>query len=180
VPYKDKEKAVAYNRDYQRVYMRAYRAANKGKFAEQAAARIAANREHFLARKRAYYAANREEINAKRRITNALIAVKERRAACRKKQYEKNPNINIEYNNRRREARAGRPKPSCCEVCGRNDRPIIFDHSHNKHHFRGWLCSNCNVALGMVRDDPNVLLKLAAYLKRTKDSATTQLGLPSI
>ena len=58
----------------------------------------------------------------------------------------------------------GRAKPECCEICGRADR-ISFDHCHKTEKARGWLCGGCNTALGLVGDSPELLEKLAAYLR---------------
>lgn len=52
-----------------------------------------------------------------------------------------------------------------CEICGSTNR-ICFDHDHNSGKFRGWLCNSCNVALGLVRDNPETLLKMIEYLKK--------------
>lgn len=65
---------------------------------------------------------------------------------------------------------AGRPKPEACEVCGASDRRIVFDHCHAHGHFRGWLCINCNSALGLVSDNAQTLRALAAYLDRQNQS----------
>jgi hypothetical protein len=75
---------------------------------------------------------------------------------------------------------AGRPRPDLCEACGRHpgDRILVFDHSHTKGHFRGWLCHRCNMALGLVDDNPQILVKLIAYLKRTAANTSPQLALP--
>ena len=59
---------------------------------------------------------------------------------------------------------AGRPKPKHCEVCGRK-AIIVFDHHHQTGKFRGWICSNCNCALGMVEDNPKILIALIKYIK---------------
>lgn len=58
---------------------------------------------------------------------------------------------------------APRPKPSDCEVCG-SFGTIVLDHCHLTGKFRGWLCANCNFALGLARDSPETLRKLADYL----------------
>lgn len=66
------------------------------------------------------------------------------------------------------ERKAGRPRPLFCEACGRPPAPgklLHYDHCHEGGHFRGWLCHGCNVALGMVQDDIERLLRLAAYLE---------------
>jgi len=71
---------------------------------------------------------------------------------------------------RKRERLAGRPKPDACEVCGSNEQyehiGICFDHDHTTGQFRGWLCAKCNLALGLVDDNPERLLKLALYLEQ--------------
>jgi len=80
---------------------------------------------------------------------------------------------------RHQEEIAGRPKPDRCEVCGNAGR-IAFDHCHQHGHFRGWLCSGCNCALGFVRDDISRLRKLIAYLQRTGKNTAPQLVLAGI
>jgi len=62
---------------------------------------------------------------------------------------------------------AGRPRPDVCDVCDGGGR-IYFDHHHGSDAFRGWLCLSCNVALGHVKDDPELLRKLAEYLERPR------------
>jgi hypothetical protein len=71
---------------------------------------------------------------------------------------------------RNKEAIAGRPKPTRCEVCDRlpKGKGLHFDHCHQHGHFRGWLCNGCNCALGLVNDDPDILIKLVEYLKRNQ------------
>jgi len=59
-----------------------------------------------------------------------------------------------------------RPKPDCCEVCGILHPKIVLDHCHSTGAFRGWLCDPCNVVLGMVKDNPERLEKLAEHLRR--------------
>jgi hypothetical protein len=69
-------------------------------------------------------------------------------------------------------AKAGRPKPDCCEVCGRTAKHICYDHCHVSQEFRGWLCNKCNLALGYVDDSPEILLSLIEYLKGNRENAT--------
>jgi len=42
--------------------------------------------------------------------------------------------------------------------------PWHLDHDHSTGKFRGYLCNNCNVGLGMLQDCPVVLDKAIAYL----------------
>lgn len=61
-----------------------------------------------------------------------------------------------------------RPKPERCEVCnelGSNfKKGLCLDHNHQTNKFRGWLCTNCNTALGLTKDNPLILEKLIKYL----------------
>lgn len=58
-----------------------------------------------------------------------------------------------------------RPKPALCESgCGRLATDL--DHCHLTGLFRGWLCNQCNSALGFTKDQPAILRSLAAYLER--------------
>jgi len=88
------------------------------------------------------------------------------------------PTYWIDRNQTRQEAKAGRPKPDRCEVCGGTDGGIAFDHCHQRGIFRGWICAFCNTILGLAKDDPNRLLMLVAYLERTKGIMPPQLTLP--
>lgn len=71
----------------------------------------------------------------------------------------------------RREAKlaqiAGRPRASACELCG-DPGKTVFDHCHTGGHFRGWLCHRCNVALGLARDNVEVLRRMIDYLERNR------------
>lgn len=55
-----------------------------------------------------------------------------------------------------------------CAGCGKENygRPInlCVDHDHVTGRVRGLLCSNCNSALGLVQDKPEILAKLIDYL----------------
>ncbi len=40
------------------------------------------------------------------------------------------------------------------------------DHDHSSGKVRGLLCTTCNIALGLLKDQPNRILGLANYLSR--------------
>ena len=53
-----------------------------------------------------------------------------------------------------------------CAVCGqRPPEPKVLhvDHRHSDGRVRGLLCSNCNTALGLLREDSEVIERLALY-----------------
>lgn len=66
--------------------------------------------------------------------------------------------------------RSAPPKPEFCEVCNMPERELkqglYVDHNHRTNEFRGWLCHRCNVALGFVNDNPDILQALINYLKK--------------
>lgn len=60
-----------------------------------------------------------------------------------------------------------RPEPKACECCGLPaTRTLHVDHDHTTGEFRGWLCQQCNCALGLVGDSVSGVQKLLAYITR--------------
>lgn len=57
-------------------------------------------------------------------------------------------------------------------ACQRPDteRKLHLDHCHTTGVFRGWLCAQCNQALGLLNDSPAKLRALAAFLERFQPS----------
>ena len=102
-----------------------------------------------------YQAANRDKIRAQ----NADSARKRRAKGpdrCRRR--------SLAFKARQeahQEVVAGRKRPDLCEECGEHHLRIVFDHDHTTGAFRGWLCDRCNKTLGIVRDDPDLLERLA-------------------
>jgi hypothetical protein len=161
MPYKDPEARRARQREYQRAY------------------RIK-NFERDRARK----------LELKKNKPTKIVASRQEKAAkqkARRKRYATNPDYREKARFRanrwyaqRRALALGRPKPDICDACGGNDGGIVYDHCHRRGHPRGWLCNNCNKSLGLLRDDPVRLLKLIAYLERTKVNHAPQLTLPGV
>jgi len=77
--------------------------------------------------------------------------------------------------------RPSRPRPTQCEACGlvpsdiHGKDQLRYDHNHATGKFRGWLCNNCNTALGMAGDNPEILGALATYLRREGYQSTREL-----
>lgn len=63
----------------------------------------------------------------------------------------------------KREKIAGRPRQMQCEICFEHGK-TVFDHDHNSGNFRGWICDRCNKVLGLAKDSPLLLRRMARYL----------------
>ncbi len=59
-----------------------------------------------------------------------------------------------------------------CAICGRSDwngsGPRV-DHDHNTGKVRAILCNNCNLALGLLHDDLNIIKKMGDYISKFKE-----------
>lgn len=56
-----------------------------------------------------------------------------------------------------------------CEVCKRLEEEVgtlHLDHNHATGAFRGWLCRTCNIGIGMLQDDVQLLSRAIDYLNR--------------
>lgn len=57
-----------------------------------------------------------------------------------------------------------------CEICGLTEtqpgKPLSLDHDHKTGKFRGLICSACNKAMGLVKDNVLTLMAMVQYLKR--------------
>jgi hypothetical protein len=49
---------------------------------------------------------------------------------------------------------------------------LVVDHCHEQGHVRGLLCGRCNIALGLLNDDPLIVDEAAAYLRRRAQVST--------
>lgn len=62
---------------------------------------------------------------------------------------------------------------NCCDSCGdpldasaKGGKGMHLDHDHKTGEIHAFVCYNCNVAVGHVKDSPERARKLAAYLER--------------
>ena len=58
----------------------------------------------------------------------------------------------------------------CCAICETPEvqlgRKLGVDHNHTTGDVRGLLCTNCNAALGLLKDSPRLLRTAATYLEQ--------------
>ena len=54
----------------------------------------------------------------------------------------------------------------CGECCGNDVVPLVWDHDHISMEHRGWLCHNCNTAIGKLGDNLEGVLNAATYLAK--------------
>jgi Recombination endonuclease VII len=138
-----------------------WRVVNKDKVAAQNKRRLERRRSHIYAQQKRWRESNLEHVRAKD-------------AESHRRQRASNPEAQHARMRRfkeRQEARlvaiAGRPRPSRCELCGKEAR-TVFDHCHATDKFRGWLCDRCNRVLGSVEDNSRLLHDMAEYLEKAR------------
>ena len=116
------------------------------------------NLESIKTRNKSYYESNKDTIKPQ---TNSYYRenaarIKLNRAA-------------IKYGITVEEVQEIRSKP--CEVCGSDGevgKGIHIDHCHTTGKVRGGLCHSCNIALGLLKDDPELIGKLKEYIIASK------------
>lgn len=52
-----------------------------------------------------------------------------------------------------------------CAVCGEKREKMCIDHCHQTKIVRDTLCHQCNSALGMMLENPNLIMKLHDYAR---------------
>ncbi len=58
----------------------------------------------------------------------------------------------------------------CCAICKKKcktGRRLAVDHNHQTNEIRGLLCMRCNVTIGNLRDNEDLIWDIMEYLKRT-------------
>lgn len=94
----------------------------------------------------------------------------EAQAAYRRKYHLENPEKSREASRRSRGyPEPPYPAPDACECCGKtveeNGKALALDHCHDTNEFRGWLCNNCNTAIGKLGDNLPGVMRAAGYLR---------------
>lgn len=53
-----------------------------------------------------------------------------------------------------------------CAICGKREKRLCIDHDHVTGKVRGLLCHGCNLGIGNLQDNPEILTKAAKYLRK--------------
>lgn len=60
----------------------------------------------------------------------------------------------------------------CCAICRqqcKSGRSLAVDHNHETGEVRGLLCGNCNRAIGLLQEDPELFAAAVQYLLSYQD-----------
>lgn len=110
----------------------------------------------------AYYKANKQRIRKQQRLY--AEANKETIAeGHRRRQLKARYGLSVASYNLLLHMQAGG-----CAICGTvpSKKKLHVDHNHATGKVRGLLCSNCNVSIGLLYDNPALLDKAAIYLRK--------------
>lgn len=123
----------------------------------------AINKKRLNAYQRRYYAKNKVKLRARMRTR---YAAKGEAARVASRRWYRNSVLRGNRPGRRYPAPTRRPTTRC-ECCRRPVRTPHLDHDRRTHRFRGWLCMQCNVGIGMLGDSLRGVRRAVRYLERT-------------
>ncbi len=65
----------------------------------------------------------------------------------------------------------------CCAICSNrlDSSSACVDHDHETDEVRGLLCRSCNIGLGHLQDDYEIILAAADYLIQSKDKVACEV-----
>ncbi|MGA0610088.1 endonuclease domain-containing protein [Caldimonas sp. KR1-144] len=112
-----------------------------------------------------YYQRNKEKLWKNPDGTWKTTRTPEQKRQQQRESYERNKErINAE----RRAAAAANRREGDCPLCFAKGVRLVRDHCHRLGHTRGYICNHCNLALGHARDNAATLVRLIAYLGRSR------------
>lgn len=156
-------------------YHKAWRERNKDKIKADKKAYHEANKDKIKAKDREYYKANAEKIKNKQKDYYKVNKDKVKQYiqtysrsnpdVQRKTQYKRKFGITLEdYDKMLVEQ-----KEKCC-ICDKHqselNKLLHVDHDHKSGKIRWLLCGDCNLALGMFKDDEILLTNAIKYLRK--------------
>ncbi|EDW9721273.1 hypothetical protein GTR47_004461 [Salmonella enterica] len=61
-----------------------------------------------------------------------------------------------------------------CKQTNKNGKALAVDHDHETGDIRQLLCSNCNTGIGLLKDNPQLLIEAANYLIKHKNNGDNE------
>jgi len=100
---------------------------------------------------------------------NAKMRLKDNSLTNRKSSLKKTYGITIEQYNVMFAYQNG-----CCAICNKHileidqkrKKNLCVDHNHETGEIRGLLCDKCNRGIGLLQDNPDILLSAYRYLSK--------------
>lgn len=118
------------------------------------------NREKLLLYKKNYYKENKDKLKQRNKEWRNSEAGKKAKQKEKAKRFglslENYEQMLLEQNN-------------VCKVCEEpetENKSLAIDHDHKTGQVRGLLCGKCNKAIGLLRDNAELLRKAADYLEK--------------
>jgi hypothetical protein len=161
-------------------YMREWRAKNQEKSRTIAKKCYETNKEKAQVRSRKYYQLNKETIQETRvdYIKEWNENNREKINENKRRRYHKNPakfcldrrklairtkyGLTLEEYNSKFESQHG-----LCSICGGD--ALALDHCHLTGKVRDFLCNRCNLTLGNINDNVEILNKMISYLQKWQE-----------
>jgi hypothetical protein len=139
-------------------------------------ARYLKRREKAIACAKRWGIANREK---RKEIAKAYKARNRDKIRTAGRKYSKRPEVRARIKERQRATSLAKlgltPKDYAdifsaqgghCAICDSTPDRLCVDHEHSSGRVRGLLCKLCNLAIGNLRDDPELAIRAAEYLRR--------------
>lgn len=144
-------------------YSREWRKNNKDKVAASSKKARIKNRDKILECQRKWLIKNKEK-----HIKNSKLWYQNNKDRVRDNQLKRQFGISLEEYNKILDNQSG-----VCHLCGGGpdvkSKKLAVDHDHETGKIRALLCRGCNVGIGNLKDDFNLLRKAADYIEKFKN-----------
>lgn len=155
------------------IYHKAWRERNKDKIKADKQAYHISNKDEIKAKDKLYYEANAEVIKNKQKKYYEANKDKVKKYiqtynktnpdVQRKTQYKRKFGITLDDYDKMFDIQEGK-----CSICTKHQselkKLLHVDHNHETGKIRGLLCGDCNLALGMFKDNETLLTNAIKYL----------------
>ena len=176
-----KKRKAAYTRTYYLKNRERILARQKGTRGEYAKIYYQKNKQTIIHKQKIYAEENKEDIRRYKKVYGKIYGHKNKEKLNEKqRKYRKNnPGKTHEQGLMRffnmtadDYKKIFNEQNGCCAVCGthQSDLPkrLHVDHCHTTQKIRGLLCNKCNAAIGLLKDNIEILAEAIKYLSKNK------------